>query len=481
MDMNAFDDNLKNRAGGFRLEPRKEVWERVEQELNSRKRKRRLVWFWWFAPFLLAGGAVWFSQSPSNNSEMAAVSTPKPITSLKKDLELNKSIPSEIFQTEDNKNEISGTTTRSKKETTTKNTTPFTPSSSGKSVVLLKRSPEGEFPQPPAIPTPGQEAKNVQPVQDSLLISSENEPKAKIEAIPVDSAVTTFRVKEGTNILKPDTTIISELTGVFPEPAEAIIKDTLTPVPIPGKAPKKDKKPSKATWIVLAGAGIHNHTGKGITLEKSMAEYTSGGLNNNSGNGQGSTQALESPEPGLGVMLGIERSQPFGKSKHWSWVGGLHYQYQSFKVSTGTLIDSALNYSTDRGNVTAANYYKAGNSQQQNGSQHRVHLLAAVQWHMDKKQHWTWQNGFYGGIVLSSDYLIPQKFPLSWVPSEGLTQKGYTGIETGFLFRPSKWGAGVFGQYNLSNSLKINGPAPQYWRGIELRVQYNLSSNSLKK
>ena len=479
--MNAFDDNLKNRAGGFRLEPRKEVWERVELELNSRKRKRRLVWFWWFAPLLLAGGAVWFTQSPSNKTEKAVVGIYNPKASVKEDSGLTPSIEKETIQTSGTKNEISGTTKRSKTASTTQTNTPFTRSSSGKGVVLQKRSPEDESSQTPVIKTQVAETKNIPTAENSLIGSSENARKAKIAAIPVDSAVTTFSAKEETTILKPDTTIISELTGVFSEPVEAIVQDTLTPVSIPGKTVKKDKKPSKATWIVLAGAGIHNHTGKGITLEKSMADYTSGGLNNNSGNGQGSTQALESPEPGLGVMLGIERSQPFGKSKHWSWVGGLHYQYQSFKVSTGTLIDSTLNYSTDRGNVTAANYYKAGNSQQQKGSQHRVHLLAAVQWHMDKKQHWTWQNGFYGGIVLSSDYLIPQKFPLSWVPSEGLTQTGYTGIETGFIFRPSKWGAGVFGQYNLSNSLKINGPAPQYWRGIELRVQYNLSSNSFKK
>jgi hypothetical protein len=43
-----------------------------------------------------------------------------------------------------------------------------------------------------------------------------------------------------------------------------------------------------------------------------------------------------------------------------------------------------------------------------------------------------------------------------------------------------KYLTGDYSFDNLSNSLKINGPAPQYWRGIELRVQYNLSSNSLK-
>jgi hypothetical protein len=482
MDMNAFDDNLKNRTGGFRLEPRKEVWERVAQELDSKKRKRRLVWFWWFAPLLLAGGAIWFSQSPSNEIGKASFGKQKPIPSFHKEPAKKNSIEKETNQTLDNINEISGETTRSIMEKNTRYTPPFTFSSSGKGVVLLKRSPEDESSQPQSITPQVSEAKSLPPVTNALPASPENEPKQKIVSIPEDSAVTSFTTIEETTILKPDTAIISELTGVFSEPVEAILQDSLTPVLIPDKTPKKDKKPSRGTWRLLAGVGIHNHTGKGIGLEKSMSEYNNGGLNNNAGGGPMSpSQALESPEPGPGFMLGIERSQPFGNSKHWSWVGGLYYQYQSFSIGTGALKDTAISYATGTGNVTAANYYMAGNNEQQKGSQHRAHLLAAVQWHMDKKQRWTWQNGFYGGIVLSSDYLIPQNAPRGWVSSEGLTQTGYTGIETGFIFRPSKWGAGIFGQYNLSNSLKITGPAPQYWRGIELRVQYNLSSNSLKK
>lgn len=480
--MNAFDDNLKNRTGGFRLEPRKEVWERVAQELDSKKRKRRLVWFWWFAPLLLAGGAIWFSQSPSNETAKASLGKQKPIPSVHEQPATKNSIEKETNHNSGKKNEISGETTRSIMENNTRNTTLFTSSSSGKGVVFPNRPPEDDLFQHSVKLTPAPENKYLTTAGNSSIIASENAIKQIIEAIPVDSAVISPMVHEKLTTVKPDTTLISEITTVLSEPTEATPINSLPAASTQKSEPKKDKKLSKGTWHLMAGTGIHNHTGKGITLEKSMADYNSGGLINNAGGGQGSSsQTLESPQPGWGMMVGIERSQPFGNSKHWSWVGGLHYQYQSFSIGTGALKDTAISYATGRGNVTAANYYLAGNNEQQKGSQHRAHLLAAVQWHMDKKQRWTWQNGFYGGIVLSSDYLIPQNAPRGWVPSEGLTQTGYTGIETGFIFRPSKWGAGIFGQYNLSNSLKITGPAPQYWRGIELRVQYNLSSNSLKK
>lgn len=489
MNMNALDDNLKNCAGGFRLEPRKEVWERVEQELNSKKRKRRLVWFWWFAPLLLAGGAVWFLQSPSKKSGKEVADGNVAILPAPEKIEPTPQKEKETKQTRDGKKEISLTTTTylSVNNSNTPHATPFTTPSSGRGAVNANRPPEDVFFQPGEKIPPAPKTQSMSIAGNAMVVTPGNEAREKREANTLDSAVVPAQTIENHIVVvpsdpQPDTAKSTEAWAVLPQGEITPVKDSqivavVQPVPL-----KKDKKPSKGTWYGMAGAGIHNHTGKGITLEKSMADYNAGGLTNNAGSGQGNTSTmLESPEPGMGFMLGIERSQPFGKSKHWSWVGGLHYQYQTFKISTGTLKDSALNYSTSRGNITAANYYRAGNSEQQKGSQHRVHLLAAIQWHPDKKQHWTWQNGFYGGVVLSSDYLIPQTFPRGWVPSKGLTQTGYAGIETGFIFRPSKWGAGIFGQYNLSNSLNITGPAPQYWRGIELRVQYNLSSNFLKK
>lgn len=485
--MNALDDNLKNRAGGFRLEPRKEVWERVEQELNSKKRKRRLVWFWWFAPLLLAGGAVWFSQNPSKESGKVVAHGQASIHPSLAEIEPTPAKEKETNLASNDRKEISGTSSRSINNSNTPHATPITTPSSGKGAVNTNRPPEDVFFQPGQQTPPVAKTQVLTTEDNAMVVTSGNEAKEKRAENTLDSAAFPVQNIENQIVVVPsepqsDTAKSTEALAVLPQGEITPVKDSQIVAVVQPVALKKDKKASKGTWYGMAGAGIHNHTGKGITLEKSMADYNGGGLNNNAGGGQSSTStSLVSPEPGLGLMLGIERSQPFGKSKHWSWVGGLHYQYQSFKISTGTLKDSALNYSTDRGNVTAANYYRAGNSDQQKGSQHRVHLLAAIQWHLDKKQHWTWQNGLYGGIVLSSDYLIPQTFPRGWVPSKGLTQTGYAGIETGFIFRPSKWGAGIFGQYNLSNSLNITGPAPQYWRGIELRIQYNLSSNSLNK
>jgi hypothetical protein len=343
MDMNAFDDNLKNRAGGFRLEPRKEVWERVEQELNTKKRKRRLVWFWWFAPLLLAGGAVWFSQNPSKESDKVVADGQVAIHPVPMEIVTTPSKEKEINETPDDKREISGTANGSVKNSSTPHATPFTTPSSGKGVVNSNRPPEDVFFQTGQKAPLARKPQSTSTMDKAIVVTSGNEAKEKIALNTFDSSVLPDQTIENQIAVvpldpQPDTAKSTGVMAVSPQDEISSGKDSQTVAVVPPVSIKKDKRPSKGTWHLMAGTGIHNHTGKGITLEKSMAEYNSGGLNNNAGGVQGSTSTtLESPEPGIGFMLGAERSQPFGKSKHWSWVGGLHYQYQSFKVSTGTL------------------------------------------------------------------------------------------------------------------------------------------------
>jgi hypothetical protein len=65
---------------------------------------------------------------------------------------------------------------------------------------------------------------------------------------------------------------------------------------------------------------------------------------------------------------------------------------------------------------------------------------------------------------------------VGWVSSDGQTAAGYLGIETGISFMPERLGVGLFGQYNLSSSVKNDFLSDQYWRGIELRILFKLPS-----
>ncbi len=476
--MNAFDDHLKNQAGGFRMEPRKEVWERVAEELDGKKKKRRAIWFWWWVPLLVAGGAVWFSGNFSPEPEKISAETRKTAAPEHAGITAIPLPEGNSIGNSEPENVISRPKSRLKIVNRTPHTTAFTPPSSGKGVDFSNRPPEDVNPGTGKKNIPENNPRPLNSTGTAETAINDHPEMDSLTANPVDMPNTATAGMSVPPVPKNEPAKTAPAAALSAQPVvEDVTKYSADSVSV-SKSLQKEKKAGAGTWRLVTGMGLHNHTGKGITLDKSMADYNSGGLNNNAGGGQNNPQGLASPEPGWCFMAGIERSAPFGKSRHWSWMGALHYQYQTYKTQTGTRVDTALNYSTGRGTVTAGNYYRSGNSVSQTGWQHRAHLLAAVQWHPGKKQRWILQNGLYGGMVLASDYLVPQSSPRGWVPAKGLTQSGYLGIETGILYRPAKWGAGIFGQYNLSNSLKVSGPAPQYWRGVELRIQYNLSANS---
>src|SRR6187399_2388905 len=59
-----FDKQIKKQGESFSLEPRKEVWQRLEAELNKTKRRRFGGWFWMLPVCLLAGtGVIYYTFS----------------------------------------------------------------------------------------------------------------------------------------------------------------------------------------------------------------------------------------------------------------------------------------------------------------------------------------------------------------------------------------------------------------------------------
>jgi hypothetical protein len=493
--MHDFDDHMKKRAGDFKLEPRRQVWENIAQELDGKKWKRRFVWFWWLMPLLLAGGGIAVYQyntgeKPSLEKNTTTISQTNPTTVPKQDVntpELNIVTPDHIEtiptpavpalqQAERNitTKVLSGKTAanpfvaatpvmeiESQNNSTTINTENLPPLTTGK-------APKAEV-----------LLTETQPAETIIMMNDSNLGKA-----PIMVKTEKSDAMSATNKVSSTTTVSLTQKDSLPEiAAEKMIADSQPPLADKIAMPPAVKNPRNARWNIAGGIGLHNHAGKGIELQLSALEYN-GGLQNSNSGGFGSTNTpMEPTKPGVGFMLGVERSQHLGASGKWSWIGGLHYQYQTFSALTGPRIDSGISFRTDASGVekSAAYFYRPGNTIEHTGKQHRAHLLAGIQWHFDKSRKWTWQNGFYGGIVFTNDYLLPQGSTTGWVSSKGLTRKGYFGMETGIQFQPGQWGAGLYGQYNLSSSVNVSSLPPQYWRGLELRIQYKISSTPSKK
>lgn len=182
---------------------------------------------------------------------------------------------------------------------------------------------------------------------------------------------------------------------------------------------------------------------------------------------------MNEPKPGPGFMLGMERWQVLGTNQRWQWGTGLHYQYQTVKISTGGIKDSTITLESN--NYSVASYYQPGSTEETNGFQHRAHLFTGLRLFMGKQRNWGWQNGLYGGVVLASGFLAPLSSQAGWVSSKGLAATGYFGIESGIQYQPrGRVAGGIFGQLNLTSSFPENGVANQYWRGLELRIHYKL-------
>ena len=482
-----FDGHIKKRAGEYGLEPREQVWDRIEQELNAKKTKRRAVWLWWLLPILLLGGGMatyQFLQS-DHAQEETAVSMKQTInTTLPKEMQANpstadlspitpvatESLPQQAPLQHLEKQSTKQDEIESKKLPVKKEINEFLVGKTVKTVTSSDRKDNGKIKTENEISLSEKQvvAAVVDTTPAKIVVQSEFKDPDVAEKITPAAAIAAVAL--------PDT-VTKIISSQLPADSEMAVDNNMPDI-------KPGKKPLKASWTVLMGAGLHNLTNSGLGLEKSMADYNYGIPQNSSSGGFGNDSAHMIPtQPGAGFMLGIERSQAFGHSKKWSWMAGVHYQYQTMRITTGTRIDSSITLRTNAGSRTkSANYYyRGGNSVEHTGIQHRVQIIAAVQWHLDKKQKWSWQNGFYGGIVLANDYLLPQSSVKVWVPSKGLVNSGYFGLETGMTFQPGRIGAGIFGQYNLTSSVNASNLPKQFWRGVELRINYKLPSFSSKK
>lgn len=482
-----FDGHIKKQAGEYGVEPREQVWDRIEQELDAKKKKRRAIWLWWLLPILLVGGSVatyhYVQRNPATKEMVAQEKNP-----------INTTTPKET-QEKNTTADLSSTT-----PVATESLPAEAPLQHFEKQTINDKTGAGENAEPPVkkelkstsgVKTTNSMVTTEYRIQDGIKTGGENmeaeKPIVLLDTLSGNNALPKELadpdVAEKISLEVPMATVALADTGTHIS-SVASNPDSLNALSEKTFSQKPEKKPSKATWAFVVGAGLQNMTASGFGLEKSMADFNNNIPQNSTGGGFGnaSTQLVPT-EPGAGFMLGIERSQPFGQSKRWSWMAGLHYQYQTMQITTGTRVDSTIAVRTDAGSGTksASYYYRGGNSIEHTGSQHRVHMIAAVQLYIGKKQKWSWQNGFYGGIVLANDYLLPQSSVTGWVPSKALIKTGYFGMETGIKFQPGIIGAGLYAQYNLTSSINATSLPKQYWRGVELRINYKLPSHSSKK
>ncbi len=460
--MGVFDDDIKKRAGNFSLEPRENVWESIEQELETKKRRRPMFWLWWLIPIGLAGGGVVFFTQPSpvETAFIQPADKPVPANSAGDVAQEKESLENVSIHEKDILPATPNTLTQKSKASTGK----AIPSKGG-----LPEKPDEKITESGG---PGS-------------VSKKDDYMVKIGMLQASGSTSpTFTIEE--EFAQSERAMLSCMAIDKPAPIQAedpssiraekyaiAIETTGGNEPAPQKTIQANLK--KAQWNMVLGAGMHNVSSSRLVETNKSADMYMPPLNNSGGTATNPLNNIIQPsEAGAGLVLGLERTQSLGKKNRWEWLAGLHYQYQTIKISTGARRDSMI--STGYRNNTANYYNQGGNSFQTTGSQHRLHLLTGAKLLIGKQRHWAWQNGVFGGVVLANDYLVPLTTQAAWVPSKEATIKGYFGLETGVQFKPNRFGAGLYGQYNLTSSVSSSRLTDQYWSGFELRISYQLFS-----
>ncbi len=519
--MDSFDKHIQEQAGNFGKPPREHVWQRISDELDAKKKRRLAFWLWWLVPVFLAGGGfLYFANmkqqpkatyaatthdtliiaeniQPNNNQKPATAITVDSLAVAAKpdktamDVSANISKPtsqdviiSNTAKAAVNTRKISslqqGTLLKTNKPKTTSvivDQWVHTPTPTLSTPLLLDTTillqPNDEAVRlNTAIEVDILKPEMQATIQENKQVDFALNPLA-YPPIAADHLFADSLAFLGQQVALSMQSIEKALATNTLEASENLLDTKPSPT---NKA--ANPKNNKASWNIVAGLGTHNLTSKPLGLKTSVAEFNSFNPTNPTG-GQ-SSSILQPTKPGAGFMLGIERLQPIAKAPRWNWLAGMHYQYQSLHFATGSRSDSSLQFAdaSNSRSSTAAYFFRPGSTQRQTGHQHRVMLQAGLQWKLHKNGKWLVQGSTFAGLNVQHKYWIPQSRNIGWVPSEGLVSRGFAGIETGFAFRPAKWGLGIYGQYTFTPVSNFTTLPKQYWRGVELRFHYTIFQNT---
>jgi hypothetical protein len=469
--MKDFDEHMQQEGGAFKLQPRKEVWERIEAELDAKKKRRRVLWYWWILPLTLAAGlggnALLQDKNEINKKEFSkpthegntAHTTPDAV------LETNVEQSNNAFEPKSTEPAALPTGSVAFR----------TPSVEAPIIASTQKGTKQPF-------------SSILPETEQLEAShtKENEPSSDFVKMITDSAENNVAKAGNLKDSKAEEKNNEISSLALAEHKTKYDADSIKMEgPLNTMAPTEKENVSKSIekknvqWRMVAGGGMHKYTsqtGAGTLFGSRMEMADQFFSPTNPGS---NIVSVSPPKPGAGFMLGIERSQILEKHPRWEWQAGLHYQYQTVQISTGARRDSAIlleNIGAGFSNNRSDFYYVPGDINTQTGTQHRIHLQTGVGWHLHKNRKWVLQGLFFGGMVFHADYLVPHSAQTGFIPVDKVLQKGYWGMETGLRYQPGKMALGIYGQTNLSSSISNTSLPKQYWQGAELRIHYQLTN-----
>ncbi|MGN6294673.1 MAG: outer membrane beta-barrel protein [Chitinophagaceae bacterium] len=408
-----FDKQVQQELEGLQLRPSTAVWENVEKELRRKKRRRYIVFFWLLTGLGLLGytgylltqkGKPTLTESSGKPADHSGKTVQQPAAQSTQS-DIIPSIPSTIKPT-DSSNPVDQATqlNETSPAIATQSGTPADQELNGRKTTALapavknkgkRKADKTGFP----VAKSGNQEKTV--TQEIRKTESREETESK----PGDIAEQTQPAAPAKDSVKAK---IDSAVAAIPPPAEL-------------KAPvAKKQSSSKIRWSLDLGVGGAGPLGSpfliGETNKSALAYNQTGGMIASPGSplvtppvvNYGPVYYPRSDiKPGPAFRIGVLGE--WAISKRSSIVSGLHYQYLSTNIRTGSYRNTAIrfdNYASQA--VSVGSSYQAGLQKTFTNRFHYLQIPLSFQWQVNKgnKAPILLNAGLSAGYLLTSNALV---------------------------------------------------------------------------
>lgn len=474
-----FEKQVQQKMQELKFAPGADVWARVQADIQKKKRRRPVVFWFLLAGLMIGGSMIYYTgvlNSSKQNVHAGTTSTEKKNESKNesKNGTKNESITTQqtsetkqpsstqqpslaIDQPEQAKNNITENNIEKN------NSTSIAPRRIVQKNIRKTSNPAPELIEKPTDNKPVQTSETNAPVND-LTTTTKEEPQETTVAAKIDS--TTNKKEE-------------EVTATKKEDNTAIKKEEEPGVAMNNKK-QKTSSAKKSNWQfgITAGAGISD-LGRQLFKPTTVADFALGNAAANP-NPNAFNRRPSQVTAGNAFHAGAYVSRDLGKK--FAVKLGLNYEYYSNNIKVGTQVDSTrfVNQGTDMKMVEQ--YYTSGNLVNYDNKYHFVSVPLTVQWKaFDRKKYGiVWENGVSLSRLMKTTALHFDGISGTYYKDDELFRKTQLMVSSSVLFTLKSKNnvqlyAGPHVQYGISNLLIKDAGQDKHLRyaGLKLMVGFN--------
>jgi Outer membrane protein beta-barrel domain len=513
MPANEFEKQVQQQLDNFQLNPSASVWQKVEEQIREKKRRR--VIFFILLPVLL--GLLGFSlyeflytgKKPASAEQPVAISKTKKSsiptgqTEVPVPGKVNESVtphtaqvPTDIATTKKEERTTQQKTFQIKKAVVVNNGTEF----SETNAVVGKSSS-----QSPVVKN-NSDAAGAQKDQDNSVVSTNSAATQSNKLVATDAPVMVIDTKSaGIQQTAPgekqeDITAVGDKNIVSPKKDSSSLAENITPQDNKEEtAAKKKKSSSKIKWGIDFSAGIASNNEGTLTLGHTAgAAFDLNYYNPGSVTGVGSSGPPNPPafiippspiKAGPAFKLGLVAE--WKVSKRSSFSAGLQYAYSSQRIKIGTATDTAVVFQANANlmDSRALNVDKLYSGAQQNNYTNRYHFIQLpVEYHWrinpKKKLPLQWDAGASVGYLLSTHALVYDgALGGIYYEDKKAYNKVHFNLSTGLSFRFStknsgEWVIGPGLSFDMTRLVKNDAKQYLMFGGINAKLFFPKKKNN---